>query len=250
MERMTEIAGLFPRAGEPLLLGRALRFERARLRKGRAHIRNHAGKPAKSIDQLAMRCGIDERALIMLPMNLDERLSDRPKGLGGHALAVHIGPAAAIRKLLAAQDQRAAGFNALGLRLKGRGMIVCDLENRADMTLRRPMADEPPIAPRAERERQAVKQDGFACARLPRQNGQAPLEREIELVDQDNVADGQLNEHRAWALPSRPPLARQTSPSRIVTQGCGRSMRDHAKAQRDSSAPFFPVQTISQGRAS
>jgi len=47
--------------------------------------------------------------------------------------------------------------------------------------------------------------DRFAGAGLAGQNGKATVECEIKLVDQNDVADGQLNEHGVDGLPGAPP---------------------------------------------
>ena len=54
-----------------------------------------------------MRGGIDQRALVMLAMDLDQRGADRLQGLHADRLVVDEGAGAAVGKLHAAQDHLA-----------------------------------------------------------------------------------------------------------------------------------------------
>ena len=64
-------------------------------------------------------------------------------------------------------------------------------ENRRHLALVRAAPHERGVAPSAKRERKSVEKDRFAGAGLAGQHGQALAEFEIELVDQDDVADRQ-----------------------------------------------------------
>ena len=69
------------------------------------------------------------------------------------------------------------------------------VEHRGDLPLLGALAHQRRIAARAEREREGIEQDRLAGAGLAGQHGKALGEIEIELVDQDDVADGQTDEH-------------------------------------------------------
>jgi hypothetical protein len=47
----------------------------------------------------------------------------------------------------------------------------------------------------AQRQRQRVEQDGLAGAGLAGERGQAAIERDVELVDQHDIADGERAKH-------------------------------------------------------
>ena len=149
-----------------------------------------------------MRAWIDERAVVVLAMNFDQFAGDRPQCLPGHPLIVDESAAAAIRQLEASQNKGAGGFDVLRLRRDHRRVVLRKFESRADLTLRRAVADQAAVAPGAKRQRKRIEKNRFAGAGLAGQNGKATVECEINLVDQNDVADGQLNEH--GALPDAP----------------------------------------------
>ena len=66
-------------------------------------------------------------------------------------------------------------------------------------------AHEAAVAARAQREAQRVEQDRFAGARLAGQDGEALIEREVEPLDEHDVADGQSREHGQRYSRERPP---------------------------------------------
>ena len=154
---------------------------------------------------MAMRAWIDERAVVVLAMNFDQFAGDRPQCLRGHPLIVDESAAAAIRQLQAPQNKAAGGFDVLRLRGHDRRVVLRKFESRADLTLRRAVADQAAVAPGAKRQRKRVEKNRFAGAGLAGQNGKASVEFEIKLVDQNDVADGQLNEHGVEGLPDAPP---------------------------------------------
>src|SRR5690606_18203607 len=75
------------------------------------------------------------------------------------------------------------------------GMGTGNVEDGCDLPLVLAMANQTAIAPAAESKRKRIEQDGFACAGLARQNGKTRLEGKIKPIDQDDIADRQLNEH-------------------------------------------------------
>jgi hypothetical protein len=107
--------------------------------------------------------------------------------------------------LQAPQNKAAGGFDVLCLRRDHRRVVLRKFESRADLTLRRAAADQAADAPGAKRQRKRIEKNRFACAGLAGQNGKATVEFEIELVDQNDVEDGQLNEHGVEGLPDTPP---------------------------------------------
>ncbi len=80
-------------------------------------------------------------------------------------------------------------------------MVCAELEDGGDLSLRLAFADERAVAARAKRQREGVEQNRFAGAGLAGENGEAAAERKIELIDQDDVADGEINQHPARRLP-------------------------------------------------
>ena len=58
-----------------------------------------------------MRRRIDQRALVVLAVDLDERRADRAQHLHAHRLVVDEGAGAAVRELHPAQDEVAVGVD-------------------------------------------------------------------------------------------------------------------------------------------
>ena len=57
------------------------------------------------------------------------------------------------------------------------------------------MAHEAAVAAPAEGQGEGIEQDGLASARLTREDAQALMEMKLELVDEDDIADRQLDQH-------------------------------------------------------
>ncbi len=142
-----------------------------------------------------MRRGIDQRALVMLAVDLDQRGADRLQGLHADRLVVDEGAGAAVGKLHAAQNHLAGVVEAVfGEDLRGR-MALGDVESRGHLALLRAMAHQARIAAAAERQREGIEQDGFARAGLAGQHREATGEFDIEPFDQDDVTDRQTRQH-------------------------------------------------------
>ena len=204
-EGVAQVIGLRSRLFDPRPLARVLGRETPHPCIGGAHFGGRKVQAAKGIDQLAMRAWIDERAVVVLAMNFDQFAGDRPQPLRGQPLIVDESAAAAIRQLQAPQNKSAGSFYVLCLRRDHRLVVLRKFESRADLTLRRAVADQAAVAPGAKRQRKRVEKNRFAGAGLAGQNGKATVEFEIKLVDQNDVADGQLNEHGVEGLPDAPP---------------------------------------------
>lgn len=60
-----------------------------------------------------------------------------------------------------------------------------------------PGAHQAGVTPGTQRQAQHVQQDGLAGTGFASEDGEAALQGEIELLDQDNVTDGQGSEHES-----------------------------------------------------
>ncbi len=152
-------------------------------------------KACEIIHEVAVRRRIDHRAIGMLAVDFHECRANCTQRLHGNGLIVHIGAAAAIRHLHAAQDEIALD---LGTRLKGGGygrVIGRQVEHRRDLALRCSSTHERAIATPPQGKRQRIEQDGFAGAGFTREHGEALLEGKVQLFDQDDVADREPGEH-------------------------------------------------------
>ena len=139
--------------------------------------------------------GVDQRTLVMLAMDLDQRRADRAQRLHADRLVVDEGAGAAIGKLHAAQDHFAAILQAVGGEHGEGGMRIGHLEFGRDLSLLRAMANEARIAATAQRQRKGIEQDRLAGAGFAGQHRQPFGKLDIKPLDQDDVADRQTRQH-------------------------------------------------------
>ncbi|MGY4178844.1 hypothetical protein ACVIHH_004135 [Bradyrhizobium sp. USDA 4518] len=156
----------------------------------------------EGVEQLAMGGGVDQRALVMLTVDLDQRGTDRLQGLHTDRLIVDEGAGAAIGELHAAQDHLTGVVEAVLGQDPGRRMPLRDVEHGGDLPLFGAVAHQSGIAAAAERQRKSIEQDGFACAGFAGQHREATGKFDIEPFDQDDVTDRQTRQH-ARTIPSR-----------------------------------------------
>ena len=188
---MAHIVGVGAGGGDLGLMARPLGVSLLPRGIGNSDARRLAAQPAKGVHQLAMARRVDQRAVVMLAVDLDQSLPDKAQQLDAHADVVDEGPAPAIGPLHAAQDQPLLGLDAVLGQQRKHGMALGQLENRRHLALGLALAHERGIASAADGKREGIEQDRFAGAGLPGERRQALAEFEIELVDQDDVADRQ-----------------------------------------------------------
>ena len=198
--------GLGPRRGERL-------FARAQVLPGR--FGGARVDPAIAVEQGAMAARIEQAAIVMLAVNLDEQGAELALEAGGDRLVVDKGAAAAVRLDDAADEQGLAGRpgEAVLVEQGARGMVGCDLEADADHCLPLPGADQGAVGPHAEREPQGIEQDRLPRPRLPGQHAEPPPEFEIERFDQHDVADREAGQHGESRARHRRPSLRHSRES-------------------------------------
>ena len=116
---------------------------------------------------------IDQRPVVVLAVDLDQRRADRAQHLDAHRLVVDEGAGAPVRHLHAAQDEVAVGVDAVCREERRAGWSRGDVEDRGDLALLLRHGGQGAVAAPAERERKGIEQDRFAGAGLARQDGQA-----------------------------------------------------------------------------
>ena len=156
---VAQIVGFPPRSFDERLFVRPRGLETAHKRMGGAHSGGQKVQAAIGVDQLAMGAWIDERAVVVLAMNFDEFAGDRPQPLRGHPLIVDESTAAAIGQLQAPQNQASGGCDVLRLRHGHRRVVLGKFESRADLTLRRAVADQGAVAASAKRQRKRIEKN-------------------------------------------------------------------------------------------
>ncbi len=149
----------------------------------------------KGIEQPAMGCGINQRALVMLAVNFNQRGADRFQGLHADGLVVDEGAGAAVRELHAPQDHLAGILQPVGREDSHCRMALRHVEGGRHLALLRTVADEAGIAAAAKRQRERIEQDGFARTGFTGQDREAFGKFDIEPLDQDDVADRQTRQH-------------------------------------------------------
>src|SRR5262245_54341338 len=82
-----------------------------------------------------MRCGIDQRALVVLTMNLYKRVPELLESLHAYRLIVDKCARASIGKLHAAEYQFIVGGNLIGREKRSHRMVARNLEYRGDLAL-------------------------------------------------------------------------------------------------------------------
>ena len=128
---------------------------------------------AKGVEQVAMGGRVDQRAFVVLAVDLDQRAADVAHQRDAGRLVVDEDAGAAVGGLHAAQDDVAVVVERVFGEDGARRMVARHVEDRRHLALGRAMANQRGVAARAERQRQGIKQDGFAGAGLAGQDGEA-----------------------------------------------------------------------------
>src|SRR4029077_2065195 len=84
-QRMAEIVGIGARGGDPARMTRMRLLTRLPGRVSLGHARGLCAQAAEGIDQVAMSARIDQGAVVVLAMDLDQGLTDLAQQLHAHA---------------------------------------------------------------------------------------------------------------------------------------------------------------------
>ncbi len=152
-------------------------------------------EPAEGIEQRPVHGRLDQGAIGMLTVDLDQRRADLAQQHDRHRRIVDEGAAAPVGALHAAQDQVALGFDAAVGKDRPRRMIGGHVEDRGDIALGAVVAHQRGVAAPAQRQRQGIEQDGLAGAGLAGKRRQPGGEVRAEAVDDDDIAYGKGDEH-------------------------------------------------------
>ncbi len=93
--------------------------------------------------------GVDQRALVVLAMDLDQRGTELLHHLHAHRLVVDKGARAPVGELHPAQDQLVLGGNVIGFENGARRMRAGDLKGSGHLTLLDAVAHQRLVAARA-----------------------------------------------------------------------------------------------------
>ena len=184
---------------------RRARFGRRRMQLARRG--DLAFETAKGIEDRAVPRGIEQSALVMLAMDLDQFVAELAQQRDADRLVVDEGTRAAVARLYAAQNEIALGIETVVAENGAGGMRRGHVEDGGDAALLDALPDKPAIGTRADGKPERVEKNGFAGARLARQRAQAALERQFQSIDENDVADGQGGEHQTRLMAgSRRPM--------------------------------------------
>ena len=191
VQRMADIVGIGADRGDfggmprPLILGGAPRLP------GGRHRFRLAAQAAKGIDEVAVAARVDQRPVVVLAVDLDERPAHLAQELHANGDVVDEGAGAAVGGLDAAQDQRRIGLQAVIGKEPQHGMIGGEIESRGHLALAGALPHQRGIAAAADGKGEGIEQDRLAGAGLAGEHAKARAEFEIEPVDQNDVADRQ-----------------------------------------------------------
>ena len=128
-------------------------------------------------------------------MYLDQRTAKIAHQRHARGLVVDEDARTAISRLDTAQDDVAIVVYGVFGKERARGMPGGDVEHGSHLPLRRAMPHKSDVATRAEGKREGVKQDRLAGAGFARQHRKPLCEVDVQLLDQDDVADGKARKH-------------------------------------------------------
>ena len=153
---------------------------------------------AEGVEQAAMGGGIDQRAVVVLAVDLDQRLAELLHHLHAHRLVVDEGAGAPVAELHAAQDQLVLGGDVVGGQHGVRRVVAGDVEGGDHLALPLALAHQGLVAAGAQSQGEGVEQDRLAGAGLAGEHGKPRGEIDVEPVDQDDVADRKSGKHGAY----------------------------------------------------
>ena len=150
---------------------------------------------AEGVENGPVRDGIDQGAVVVLAVDFDEGRADRPQHLHAHRLVVDEGAGAPVRDLHAAQNQVAVDID-IGLGRDPAGRMVGGQSNTAvTWPWSSPWRTRLP-SPRPPRARaKASSRIDLPAPVSPVRTLTALMELKLEPVDEDDVADRQLDQH-------------------------------------------------------
>ena len=133
---------------------------------------------AESIEQVALPALVEQAALVVLAVDLDQGAHLLGQSRGGHGRVVDAGRRAAIGRDLAHGDER----------------LGQPIEQRLDPRHVGAVADERRVGPRPERQPERIDEQAFARAGLAGDDVEPGVERQAESIDEREIDDGQLEQ--------------------------------------------------------
>ena len=147
------------------------------------------GLGGELIQQGRVAAGVGEAHLVVLALNLDQQSRRPAHQADADRLIVDRRAGPAVLANDAPQDEVILHVDTLLPEQRQGRVIRRQGEARGDARLFRAIAYQALLGAGAQRQAEAVEQDGFAGAGLPRQHRQPSAEGEVQTLDQHHVAD-------------------------------------------------------------
>ena len=152
---------------------------------------------AERVQQRAVVARVQQAHRLMLAMHFQQHGAQVAQGSHAGGLVVDEGARAAVGAELAAQHQILVHGPAqpLVVEIGPDGMVARRGEDGGGLSLAGAAPDQSRIGPRAGGQAQSVQNDRFAGPGLAGQGGQPSADREVEGLDQYDVANGEPDQH-------------------------------------------------------
>ncbi len=192
---MTDVVLLLPRGGE-----RGLGVGQGAVGGGEAAPRGPHGIPQRperaiGVEQVAVHARVQKAAVVLLSMQLHQRVGKAAQDVAGDAAVVDVGGLAAVGRDRAAEEQLLARGQAAVLQHRAGGMGGAEVEGGRDLADIGAGADDVGAATPAEDEPERIEQDRLPRPGLSGQDVEAGAEVELQPVDDQDVADVEAAEH-------------------------------------------------------
>src|SRR5208337_4516231 len=152
---------------------------------------------AELVEEITVGGRIEQGAIVVLPMDLDEQPAELTQQAGGHWPIVEEGFGPAIGELDTSQHQRLALVEAMLAKQASGWMARRQVERCGNACRLSALAHKAAIAARSQRKAEAIEYNRLARPGLARENRQPLGEAQVELVDQNNIADRKSGKHSA-----------------------------------------------------
>ncbi len=163
---------------------------------GRGQCGHVARVLGEGVEGHAVVGGIEQAALLELALDLDQAVAELAQQADACRLVVDKGPAAPVAAQQPAQHDRIAVAVEPGLAQDRICRVIApDREFGGDRRLAGAVAHEPGFTAFPQRQPQRIEQDRLPRPGLAGQHAQPRSKRQIEPVDQDNLAYGQPQQH-------------------------------------------------------
>src|SRR5262249_42501810 len=157
VERMAQQAGVGAGGCDLAVVPRPLGLRRMPGFVGLCHAASLARQAAKRVNQVAMAAWIDQRAIVMLAMDLDQGLAHLPQELHAHADIVDEGAAPAVGRLYAAQNEAVSCLKPVCGEKLDHEMVRRETEARRPLARGAPPPHQRGISPASDREGESVE---------------------------------------------------------------------------------------------